>query len=83
MRGIFEECSQFWKNKLDRCMLIVVLPFEDSAYGIIKRFGDDEFGVPTQCIKDRTLGKMNGQTATNILLKVILSTTFSWLQFSK
>lgn len=77
MRRIFEECSQYWKDKLDRCMLIVILPFEDAAYGIIKRFGDDEFGVPTQCIKDKTLQtKMNGQTATNILLKVILSAIY-------
>jgi hypothetical protein len=53
-------------------IIMCILGVTGSLYGEIKRVGDTQLGVPTQCILLKRLTKSNGmdQICTNIFLKV-------------
>ncbi|GES75473.1 piwi domain-containing protein [Rhizophagus clarus] len=53
-------------------IIICILGATGSLYGEIKRVGDTQLGIPTQCILLKRLTKANGidQICTNIFLKV-------------
>ena len=44
--------------------------FSSVVYREIKKVGDTEIGVPTQCIKQFNVNKANGSTVGNICLKI-------------
>ena len=70
-RKIIEDFKKF-KTKLD--LVLVVLPFKGGgAYNEIKRLGDIEFRVPTQCVVKQVLfrqGRVNYQVVGNLCLKI-------------
>src|SRR5581483_11796852 len=53
-------------------LIMCILGVTGPLYGEIKRVGDTQLGVPTQCILLKRLTKTNGldQICTNIFLKV-------------
>src|SRR5437764_534968 len=53
-------------------IIMCILGVTGPLYGEIKRVGDTQLGVPTQCILLKRLTKSNGmdQICTNIFLKV-------------
>ena len=69
--AIMEEFKQY-NVKLD--MLLVILPIKGGkVYNEIKKLGDIEYKVPTQCVVKWTLfknGQLNGQMISNLCLKI-------------
>ncbi|KAJ8969356.1 hypothetical protein NQ317_016141 [Molorchus minor] len=51
-------------------VIFVVVPNSGQQYSYVKTAAEINVGCLTQCIKVKTLNKMNQQTAVNILLKV-------------
>ncbi|KAL4119320.1 hypothetical protein QTP88_012145 [Uroleucon formosanum] len=64
--------SVFTKQKACNTELIVVIIPEYPAgiYASVKQKSELEVGILTQCIKSRTMFKMNTSTSSNILLKI-------------
>lgn len=56
-------------------IIFVVVPNAGPQYSYVKKASELFVGCLTQCVKMRTLGKMNPQTVCNILLKVRESLT--------
>ncbi|GAB6028295.1 argonaute 1 [Chamberlinius hualienensis] len=54
------------------CLIIVVLPSRKSndIYGEIKKVGDLELGVATQCVQEKNVTMCKDQTLANICLKI-------------
>lgn len=51
-------------------IIFVVVPNQGPQYSYVKKAAELNVGCLTQCVKFRTMGKMNAQTVGNILLKV-------------
>lgn len=52
-------------------LIVVIIPDSPAGvYGIVKQTSELEVGVLTQCIKSKTMFKMNPSTSSNILLKI-------------
>ncbi|CAH1737621.1 unnamed protein product [Aphis gossypii] len=52
-------------------LIVVIIPDAPAGvYGMVKQTSELEIGVLTQCIKSRTMFKMNPSTSSNILLKI-------------
>jgi len=66
------ELEEFFKTmktkKVD--MVVVVVPDRGNCYAKVKQVAELTVGVLTQCIKARTMQRMNPSTCSNILLKV-------------
>ncbi|XP_003705687.2 protein argonaute-2 [Megachile rotundata] len=60
------------KKKKQLKLVIVIIPNFDDAYSKVKQTAELTVrgGVLTQCIKSKTLSRMNKSTAINILLKI-------------
>lgn len=67
-RDIDSAMTLFKKEKV--ALVIVIIPDSGNIYSKIKVSAETRFGMLTQCIKARTIFKMNISTAGNILLKV-------------
>ncbi|KAK7603257.1 hypothetical protein V9T40_003256 [Parthenolecanium corni] len=67
-RDIENDLREF--SKLGVKFVIVILPNRNETYGQVKRASEWRTGVLTQCIKARTMDRINSMTVTNILLKV-------------
>lgn len=59
-------------------IIFVVVPNQGPQYSYVKKAAELSVGCLTQCVKMRTLGKMNPQTVGNILLKVIFHFSKFW-----
>lgn len=66
------ELEEFFKTvktkKID--MVVVVVPDRGNSYAKVKQVAELTVGVLTQCLKARTMQRMNPSTCSNILLKV-------------
>ena len=51
-------------------LIVVCLQGSASTYKIVKTVGDISHGVATQIVDEKTIFKLNGMTASNILLKI-------------
>lgn len=51
-------------------MVFVVVPDKGSCYAKVKQAAELTVGVLTQCLKSRTVQRMNSSTCSNLLLKV-------------
>lgn len=51
-------------------IIFVVVPNQGPQYSYVKTAAEINVGCLTQCVKMKTLNKMNQQTVVNILLKV-------------
>lgn len=58
------------RDKRDFDLIFVVVPNSGPQYSYVKQAAELRVGCLTQCIKERTLSKLNQQTVVNILLKV-------------
>lgn len=58
------------KKEKNYDVIFVIVPNSGPQYSYVKTAAEINVGCLTQCIKSKTLNKMNPQTATNILLKV-------------
>ncbi|KAG5871893.1 hypothetical protein JTB14_033125 [Gonioctena quinquepunctata] len=74
MGDISESITSYFQKQLSKRydVIFVVVPNSNTAkqYSFVKTAAEINTGCLTQCIKMRTLGKLNPQTITNILLKV-------------
>lgn len=69
----YSEIEQFFKSQKDQNfdVIFVVVPDSGFQYSWVKKAAELVVGCLTQCVKSGTVGRrMNGQTASNILLKV-------------
>lgn len=66
------DIRKYFQNKKDKKydVIFVIVPNSGPQYSYVKTAAEINVGCLTQCIKTRTLNKMNPQTAINILLKV-------------
>lgn len=60
----------YMRDKRDFDLIFVVVPNNGPQYSYVKQAAELKVGCLTQCIKEKTLGKLNPQTVVNILLKV-------------
>ncbi|XP_064212606.1 argonaute-2b isoform X2 [Tribolium castaneum] len=60
----------YFKGKQDYDLIIVVVPNSGPQYSFVKQAAELNVGCLTQCIKERTIGRLNPQTVGNILLKI-------------
>ncbi|XP_044739268.1 protein argonaute-2-like isoform X2 [Chrysoperla carnea] len=62
--------SEFHKTKIN--LVFIVLPSQRTSdvYCQVKQKAELKYGILTQCIKSRTMQRMNPSTVSNILLKV-------------
>ncbi|XP_050439319.1 protein argonaute-2-like [Adelges cooleyi] len=61
----------FNKQKHNMDLIVVIIPdFPPGVYATVKQSSELQVGVLTQCIKSKTMFKMNSATAGNILLKI-------------
>nr|AGH30327.1 argonaute-2 [Nilaparvata lugens] len=60
--------SNLRENKTE--IVIVVIPEQAEIYALVKQTAELSVGILTQCIKSKTMYKMNPATIGNILLKV-------------
>lgn len=67
-REIDSVMSFFKDEKVE--IIFVVIPDSGDSYSRIKVSAETKYGILTQCIKGRTMSRMNSMTAGNILLKV-------------
>lgn len=58
------------KKEKNYDVIFVIVPNSGPQYSFVKTAAEINVGCLTQCIKSKTLSKMNPQTAINILLKV-------------
>ena len=66
------------KNYFGELQLIIIIldermqprRFSSVVYREVKKVGDTEIGVPTQCVKQTNVIKANGSTVGNICLKI-------------
>lgn len=65
IKKFFETAKSYQYN-----IIFVVVPNQGPQYSYVKKAAELNVGCLTQCVKMRTLGKMNPQTVGNILLKV-------------
>lgn len=69
----YSEVEQYFKSQKDQKydVILVVVPDTGPQYSWVKKAAEIVVGCLTQCVKLGTVSrKMNGQTASNILLKV-------------
>ncbi|XP_021934924.1 protein argonaute-2-like isoform X2 [Zootermopsis nevadensis] len=66
------ELMAFFKSlKNDKVQLVVVVvPDKGDCYAKVKQVAELNVGILTQCVKGRTMQRMNAATCSNILLKV-------------
>ncbi|KAF6204633.1 hypothetical protein GE061_018793 [Apolygus lucorum] len=68
-REVEKDFASFQKDKVQ--LLFVILPDRGNVtYARIKSIAEIQVGVLTQCLKTRTISRLNPATVTNILLKV-------------
>uniref|UniRef100_A0A1B6E7E6 Uncharacterized protein n=1 Tax=Clastoptera arizonana TaxID=38151 RepID=A0A1B6E7E6_9HEMI len=60
----------FDKNKSAQLIVVIFNDRDAGMYGKVKQCAELSVGVLTQCIRSKTMFKMNPATASNILLKV-------------
>jgi eukaryotic translation initiation factor 2C len=51
-------------------LVVVVVPDRGDCYAKVKQVAQLNIGILTQCVKSRTMSRMNPSTCSNILLKV-------------
>ncbi|KAJ9582418.1 hypothetical protein L9F63_003271, partial [Diploptera punctata] len=65
------DLGNYFRSVKDYIQLIVVIvPDDGNLYAKVKREAEVQVGVLTQCIKGRTVQRMNPATCSNILLKI-------------
>ncbi|KAJ3646696.1 hypothetical protein Zmor_024272 [Zophobas morio] len=69
-RQTLKDFIEYFQNKKDYDLIFVVVPNSGCIYSYVKQAAELNVGCLTQCIKERTLNKLNPQTVGNILLKV-------------
>lgn len=57
-------------KKADVKLVFVIIPGSGDNYYDIKKSAEQRCGILTQCLKEGTLGRLDGSTLNNILLKV-------------
>nr|AIY24303.1 Argonaute 2 [Laodelphax striatellus] len=62
------QLSSLRENKTE--IVVVVIPDQGEIYPMVKQTAELSVGILTQCIKSKTMYKMNPATVGNILLKV-------------
>ncbi|KAG5862205.1 Protein argonaute-2, partial [Gonioctena quinquepunctata] len=72
MGNLADSIRSYFQKQLSKQydVIFVVVPNSGPQYSFVKTAAEINTGCLTQCIKMRTLGKLNPQTITNILLKV-------------
>ncbi|RZC31785.1 Piwi, PAZ, and/or DUF1785 domain containing protein [Asbolus verrucosus] len=69
-RQTVRDITDYFRTKQDFDLIFVVVPNSGPQYSFVKQAAELNVGCLTQCIKERTLNKLNTQTVVNILLKV-------------
>ncbi|PNF19900.1 hypothetical protein B7P43_G12298, partial [Cryptotermes secundus] len=65
------ELMEFFKRMKNKVQLVVVvIPDKGDCYAKVKQVAELNIGILTQCVKARTMSRMNPATCSNILLKV-------------
>jgi eukaryotic translation initiation factor 2C len=65
------DLMEFFKAMKNRVQLVVVvIPDRGDCHAKVKQVAELNIGVLTQCVKSRTMSRMNPATCSNILLKV-------------
>ncbi|KAJ8955580.1 hypothetical protein NQ318_001410, partial [Aromia moschata] len=66
------DMQSYFSRQVDKKydLIFVIVPNSGKQYSYVKTAAELNVGCLTQCVKVRTLGKMNTTTAVNILLKV-------------
>lgn len=65
-----DDVIRYFKDKADFDLIFVVVPNSGPQYSYVKRAAELNVGCLTQCLKEKTLRKLDPQTIGNILLKV-------------
>ncbi|CAH0557927.1 unnamed protein product [Brassicogethes aeneus] len=65
-----DDIINYFKRNNDFDIIFVVVPNSGPQYSYVKSASEINVGCLTQCIKARTLNKLNAQTVGNIMLKV-------------
>ncbi|EFA11590.1 argonaute-2a isoform X1 [Tribolium castaneum] len=69
-RQNLRDIIDYFKRKQDHDLIIVVVPNSGPQYSLVKQAAELNVGCLTQCIKERTIAKLNPQIIANILLKI-------------
>ncbi|XP_049822129.1 protein argonaute-2-like isoform X2 [Aethina tumida] len=64
------ELTNYFEKKKDFNIIFVIVPNQGPIYSDVKKAAELKVGCLTQCIKAKTVDKLNPQTVANILLKV-------------
>ena len=79
VRNAYEQANRAFGKPAQ--FILVVLPSTDAhVYGEVKRVGDTQLGVPTQCMQMKHMRRPNKQYCANLCLKINLKLGGSNLQ---
>ena len=82
----FEQLARKYHSQQNPLDLMLIILSGTDAYKTIKTLGDMKYGIPTQVIDEKTAGKINPMTVSNILLKInmkLFGINFSIYQMNK
>lgn len=65
-----KDLVKYFREKKGFNLIFVVIPDGGSAYSMVKKAAEIETGVLTQCVKSKTVYRLNTSTVQNLLLKV-------------